>query len=389
MRYALRGGRIFDGDRILTDYAVVIDGEWIDALMPTPELPAGIRSYDLNGGLLAPGFIDTQVNGGAGVLFNDNPSVDTIAAIGRAHRRYGTTGFLPTLISDRREVMVKAVAAAHEAFGVVAGVLGMHLEGPYLSQARKGIHPGSMVREPEADAFRLLTGLGAEGARTLVTLAPEVAPPGFIRQLCEAGVIVAAGHTEATYEQINAALAEGVRGFTHLFNAMSPLTSRAPGAVGAALDHSDSWCGLIVDAHHVHPATLRVAIRAKANGKMMLVTDAVQTVGAPGREFELLGQRIIREGGKVSAPDGTLAGSDLDMLGAVRNSVELLGLGLGESLRMASRYPADFLKLGGRYGSIGEGYKASLVLLDTDIWQVRQTWIDGQLDSALPHLSCC
>lgn len=385
MHYALSGGRIFDGDRIVDDHAVVIRESRIEALLPACELPATLPVFNLGGDLLAPGFIDTQVNGGGGVLFNDQPDIDAIDAIGRAHRRYGTTGFLPTLISDRREVMEQAIGATREALGRVPGVLGIHLEGPYLNLARKGIHPGPMVREPEADALSLLTSLDAKGC-TLVTLAPEIAPSGFIRQLCEAGVIVSAGHTAATYEQVIAALDEGVRGFTHLFNAMSPLTSRAPGTVGAALDHAGSWCGLIVDAHHVHPAALRVAIRAKTRGKMMLVTDAVQTVGASGREFELLGQRIIREEGKVSSPEGTLAGSDLDMASAVRNSVELLGLSVEESLRMASRYPAEFLGLGERYGCIRSGFVASMVLLDGDL-KARQTWVDGQPDPSMPALA--
>ncbi|GGO76838.1 N-acetylglucosamine-6-phosphate deacetylase [Marinobacterium nitratireducens] len=382
MRYALTRGRVFDGERMLEDHAVLIDGGSIESLLPQQAVPAALPAYDLGGGLLVPGFIDTQVNGGAGVLFNDRPDVEGIAAIGRAHRRFGTTGFMPTLISDRRAVMERAIRAAREALESVPGALGIHLEGPYLNRARSGIHPEAVLREPESDALDLLTGLGRDGV-TLVTLAPEVTPPGFIRRLHEAGVLVAAGHTAATFDEIGAALEEGLRGFTHLFNAMSPLTSRAPGAVGAALDDNDSWCGLIVDGHHVHPATLRVAIRAKAPGKMMMVTDAVQTVGARGHEFELLGQRIVREGGKVSSPEGVLAGSDLDMASAVRNSIELLGLPLEESLRMASRYPAEFLGLGTRLGRVRAGYDASLVLLDEGL-NVRQTWIDGRPDPAMP-----
>jgi N-acetylglucosamine-6-phosphate deacetylase len=255
----------------------------------------------------------------------------------------------------------------------------VHLEGPFLNLQRKGIHPAQMIRPPEADARVFLSGLKGEGV-TLVTLAPEQVSPGFIRQLVEAGIIVAAGHTQASYAQMVQALAQGVSGFTHLFNAMSPLTSREPGVVGAALDDADSWCGLIVDNHHVHAATLRVALRAKAAGKMMLVTDAVQTVGVDGGEFTLLGQAIVRENGRVSSPEGTLAGSDLDMASAVRNCNALLGLSLQESLRMASLYPAQFLRLGHRYGRIRAGYQASLVLLDDQL-QVQQTWIDGMADN--------
>ncbi len=376
MQFALINGRIFDGEQILEDRALWVRDGRIEAVVAASGLPAGIERVDLGGNLLAPGFIDTQVNGGGGVLFNDRPDIGGIRAIGRAHRHFGTTGFLPTLISDRREIMEAALAATRTALSGVPGVLGIHLEGPFLNLQRKGIHPAAMIRSPEDDALVLLSSLKSEGV-TLVTLAPEQVSPAFIRHLTAAGIIVAAGHTQATYAQMCQAIHNGVRGFTHLFNAMSPLTSREPGVVGAALDDADSWCGLIVDNHHVHAATLRVAIRAKAAGKMMLVTDAVQTVGVQGREFELLGQVIVRENGRVSSEQGTLAGSDLDMASAVRNAVELLGLSLEESLRMASLYPAQFLRLDDRYGRIAAGYQASLVLLDARL-QVRQTWIDGQ-----------
>lgn len=380
MQFALINGRIFDGEQIHEDRALWVRDGRIEALTTCAQLPADIPVQDLAGQLLAPGFIDTQVNGGGGVLFNDSPDVEGIRAIGRAHRRFGTTGFLATLISDRREVMQAALGATRAALSCVPGVLGIHLEGPFLNLQRKGIHPAPMIRSPEEDALALLGGLESEGV-TLVTLAPEQVSPGFIRHLTEAGIIVAAGHTQASYAQMREALAQGVSGFTHLFNAMSPLTSREPGVVGAALDDANSWCGLIVDNHHVHAATLRIALRAKAPGKMMLVTDAVQTVGVEGREFALLGQPIVRENGRVCSPQGTLAGSDLDMASAVRNCVELLGLPLEESLRMASLYPAEFLRLGDRYGRIRAGYQANLVLLDGQL-QAQRTWIDGVSEPA-------
>jgi N-acetylglucosamine-6-phosphate deacetylase len=387
MQYALINGRIFDGEQILEGRALWVRDGRIQALTSPEQLPSGISTVDLGGQLLAPGFIDTQVNGGGAVLFNDSPDVAGIRAIGRAHRRFGTTGFLPTLISDRREVMTAALGATREALVSVPGVLGIHLEGPFLNLQRKGIHPASMIRSPEDDALALLGSLKSDGV-TLVTLAPEQVSPGFIRQLVESGIVVAAGHTQSSYAQMTDALSLGVRGFTHLFNAMSPLTSREPGVVGAALEDANSWCGIIVDNHHVHAATLRIALRAKSAGKMMLVTDAVQTVGVDGREFELLGQAIVRENGRVCSPEGTLAGSDLDMATAVRNSVNLLGLSLEESLRMASLYPAEFLRLGDRYGRIREGYRASLVLLDEQL-QVQQTWIDGLAASVLLRPNGC
>jgi N-acetylglucosamine-6-phosphate deacetylase len=374
MALALTGARLFDGERMRDGHAVVIDGDRIAAVVPEAGLDAALPRRRI-AGLLAPGFVDVQVNGGGGVLFNDQPDVAGIRAIGAAHRRFGTTGFMPTLITDRPDRMAAAIAAVGDALAAgVPGVLGIHLEGPFLSPARKGVHDAGLMRHIDAADIAVMTSL--QGGRTLVTLAPEIVPPEIIARLIEAGVIVSAGHTAASHETVVAALHHGVTGFTHLFNAMPPLTNREPGPVGAALDDRDSWCGLIVDLHHVDAPTLRIAIAAKGWDRMMLVTDAMPTVGTELAEFTLLGQRVIRAGGRLTTADGTLAGSDLDMASAVRNSVSALGLTLEQALAMASRVPATFLRLGGELGRIAPGYRASLVLLD-DRLEVAETWIDG------------
>jgi len=382
MRYVLTQCRVFTGTQIIEECAVAVNDGQIVSVGPLAEIDSSLPRIMLKNQLLVPGFIDTQVNGGANVLFNEAPSIKSVRAIGEAHRQFGTTGFLPTLISDTRVKMEAALEAAQQALAEkVPGVLGVHLEGPFLNQERKGVHPEEMIRLPEEGAVELLASLGSAG-KTLVTLAPERMPPGFIRQLVDSGVIVAAGHSAASYDQTRSALDEGLSGFTHLFNAMSPLTSREPGVVGAALEDDSSWCGIIVDNHHVHPAALRVAIKAKPCGRMMLVTDAVHSVGSDQSLFELLGQKIICEQGRVSTVEGTLAGSDLDMASAVRNCVEIVGLSLEESLRMASLYPAEFLGLGDRYGRIEPGYQASMVLLN-DKLEALETWIDGESDGRL------
>jgi N-acetylglucosamine-6-phosphate deacetylase len=316
------------------------------------------------------------VNGGGGVLFNDAPTVDAIAAIGAAHRRFGTTGFLPTLISDDLATVEQAIAAVDEAIaGGTPGVLGIHIEGPFLNAIRRGIHDASKFRVLDDAALRLLTSL--KRGRTLVTLAPEMTTPDMVRRLTEAGVIVAAGHTNADYAAVRSALDAGLRGFTHLFNAMSPLANREPGAVGAAIEDQSSWCGLIVDGRHVHPATLRIALRAKRRDRFMLVTDAMPSVGMSDKAFEIQGRAIHVVDGVCVDANGTLAGSDLDMAGAVRNAVNLLGLELAEAVAMASSHPATFMGLESDYGAIVPGRKASLVLADADL-KVRRTWIDGR-----------
>jgi N-acetylglucosamine-6-phosphate deacetylase len=352
---------------------VVIEGDTIVAVLPEWEVPPADRQPVE--GLLAPGFIDLQVNGGGGVLFNDAPTVDGIAAIGAAHRRYGTTGFLPTLISDTREQMAAAMEAATEALRAgTPGVLGVHIEGPFFNPARRGAHAAGMIRTIEdSDLATLAT---PTGGRTLVTLAPEMVDPAQIRQLAHAGIVVAAGHTEADVATIATARRAGLSGFTHLFNAMPPFAGRAPGPVGAALADADAWASLIVDLHHVSATSLCVALAAKGWRRCVLITDAMATPDAVGDGFVLTGQAVSLKDGCLVTAEGKLAGSLLDMATAVRNTVNVLGLPLEAALQMASRIPAEVIGLGDRLGRIAPGHRADLVLLDDAIHATR-TWIGG------------
>ena len=378
MTTALVNGRVLGDAGFLDAKAVLLEGARIAGVVDDADARVrDARRVDLDGGWLLPGFIDAQVNGGGGVLLNNAPTVDGIATIARAHRHYGTTGLLPTLISDEVDTMRAAIAAVREAIAQgVPGVLGIHLEGPYLAPARKGTHDAAVFRVPDADEVALATSL--RNGVTLLTLAPERVPLDTIRSFVARGAIVSAGHTAASYEQARAALDAGVRGFTHLFNAMTPMTGREPGVVGAALDDPNAWCGIIVDGVHVHPASLRVALAARPRGKLFLVTDAMPMVGADSPSFELYGQTITAVDGVVRNADGALAGSALDMATAVRNCVALLGLPLDEAARMASTYPAQFLGIADARGRIAPGLAADLVLLDATL-QVRATWIGGDM----------
>jgi N-acetylglucosamine-6-phosphate deacetylase len=372
MTTVFRHGRVLIDGALRDDVAIVVDGAAITAVVADDARPAG-EDIDLAGGILAPGYIDTQVNGGGNVLFNDDPTVETIARIGAAHRRFGTTGFLPTLISDDLPVIARAIAAVDAAIEQgVPGVLGIHIEGPFLNVTRRGIHLASKIQTLDAAAVDLLTSL--RNGVTLITLAPEKTSPDMIRALVARGAIVAAGHTDATYAEANAAIAAGLTGATHLFNAMSPLGNREPGMVGAVLDSEAVTAGIIVDGAHVSPATLRIAIRAKSPERLMLVTDAMPTVGGAD-DFMLQGKHIRVVDGVCLDDEGTLAGSDLDMAGAVANSVRLLGLPVATALAMASAVPARFLGLSG-YGAIRAGAPASLVWLNDDL-TMRDVWIDG------------
>jgi N-acetylglucosamine-6-phosphate deacetylase len=373
MATALVNGRVVLADEIRDDLCVLIEGDRIVAICEEPSGDAD--RVDLRGQLLLSGFIDTQVNGGGGRLFNDDPSVETIAVMAAAHRRFGTTGLLPTLISDDPSVIERAIAAVDEAIDrAVPGVLGIHIEGPFLSRARRGIHLASKL-QPFDDRFVEMLCSGRNG-RTLVTVAPECIAPEQIARLVEAGVIVSAGHSDANYETVRAALDAGMTGFTHLFNAMSQLTNRAPGMVGAALEDPNTYAGIILDGHHIHPAAFRVGLNAKGVDHLMLVTDAMPTVGVPTDEFMLQGRAIRREGDRLVSEEGVLAGSTLTMVAAVANAVEQGRLSLPQAARMASSTPAHFLGLAGETGAIAPGLRADLVAM-TDDFTVTGTWIGG------------
>jgi len=379
MDLALVNGRVMTERGLVEGVAVRLHGERIAALGPRAEVAANAEIRDLQGALLLPGFIDTQVNGGDGLLFNDAPTMATIARIGAAHRRFGTTGFLPTLISDELATVRAAVDATRAAIAARApGVLGIHIEGPYLSARRRGIHEASKLRRTDASSAELLSSLGV--GRTLVTLAPEATSLETIQRLVQAGVVVSAGHTDAGYALVRAALSRGLTGFTHLFNAMSPLTSRAPGVVGAALEDQQAWCGIIVDGVHVDPVVLKLALRLRPHERFMLVTDAMPCVGADQTVFQLQGKTISVRDGACFDEAGTLAGSALDMASAVRNAVTMLGVDLVDASRMASRNPAEFLGLDHELGRIARGCFADLVLLNDDL-EVLDTWIRGRAAS--------
>ena len=376
MTAAIINARIFDGESLLRDHAVLLSQGKIAELLPEQQLPQGMDMItDLNGDYLLPGFIDLQVNGGGGLLFNAEPEVDTIRAIGEAHRQYGTTGFLPTLITDDFDVMRKAILAVSDAIEQdVPGVLGIHLEGPFLNAQRKGTHDPHKFRVMDETGFQMINSL--KQGKTLITLAPELTTAAMISRISRAGIIVCAGHTAANYEQTQQALNAGLHGFTHLYNAMSPMNSREPGVVGAALADERSWFGIIADGIHVHPAALKVAVKAKQRGGALLVTDAMPTVGAEDKVFELNGEIIRAKNGSLYNAQGSLAGSDLDMITAVRNAAEYAQLDWLEAVRMASLYPAQALGLDHQLGYIKPGYQANFVAVNGQ-YQVTQTWING------------
>lgn len=376
MAFALTGARVFDGKIFHDGMAVVVDGRYITHIVKAAELSSAIPQLRLSAGVLAPGFIDVQVNGGGGGLLNDNPSVETVRRIADAHRKFGTVGLLPTVITDAPQITSAAISAVREARGAgMANILGIHVEGPFLDATRKGAHDAQFIRRLTATDIKQLAE--ADCGKLMLTIAPNCVTARDVNELTNAGILVSLGHSDATYVEVCAALDAGATSFTHLFNAMSQLAGREPGMVGAALTDSNSYLGVIADGHHVHDVSLRLAFASTSLDRFMLVSDAMTSAAGGPANFELQGRRVSRIGNRLTLADGTLAGSDITMVAAVRYCVERLNVNLADALRMASANPARFLGLHEELGLIAPGALASLVHLD-DTLNVTQTWIEGQ-----------
>jgi N-acetylglucosamine-6-phosphate deacetylase len=377
-RIAYTGARIFDGRDWWDRSALVVNGDRIESIIAA-DSPTDAQRVALGGGILTPGFIDLQVNGGGGALLNLDPSVATIETICAAFAQFGTTACMPTLITDTREKNAAAVAAGAEAAAKgVRGFLGLHLEGPHLSVARKGAHDPALIRPmDEADLTALLEAR-KRLPNLLTTVAAETVTPNQITRLVEGGLVVSIGHSNASYETVKLAAEAGATMVTHLFNAQSQLGNRAPGVVGAALDLGSLWAGLIADGIHVDAAAIGVALRAKRGpGRIFLVTDAMSPVGTDMTSFTLTGSTVYRKDGALRLADGTLAGADLTMIDAVAFVHKTIGVPLDEALRMASRYPAEALGIATERGSFAHGMRADFVHLSDDL-RMRRTVIGGE-----------
>ena len=381
MRNALTayvGAEIFSGHSRYRHSVLLVKGGRVAGIVPESEVPSGCDTVELDGGLITAGFVDLQVNGGGGKMLNNAPSVDTIRTICDAHLQFGTTSLLPTLITDTKEQTDAAISATKLAISNgIKGVIGMHLEGPHLSIARKGAHDPALIRTMQAEDCRQLCALANDLPSLLLTVAPESVTQTQITELSNSGAIVSLGHTDTDYQTACEVAVSGATCVTHLFNAMSQLGNREPGVVGATLDTKKLFAGLIADGIHVNPATIRVAIRAKQGaGRLFLVTDAMAPLGTDMKEFTLDGRRILRRDGRLTLSDGTLAGADLDMISAVRFMVNEINLDIDEALRMASLYPAQLLKREGEIGSLVTGARADIAHLNEQL-QILNVWRDN------------
>ncbi|RHW77536.1 N-acetylglucosamine-6-phosphate deacetylase [Colwellia sp. RSH04] len=365
--------QLFDGEQLHTDQVLTIDNGKII------KIDQDISNVDVvSTELVAPGYIDLQVNGGGGVLFNDSPTVEKLNTMMLAHAKYGTTAMLPTLITDEVSVMAQAAEVISKAIAnKVSGIVGVHFEGPHLSVAKKGTHCAEYIRPISEAEWQVLSR--KDIGQIVVTLAPETVSVAEIEKMVSLGILVCLGHTNADYETTEKAITAGATGFTHLFNAMSPLQGREPGVVGSALLNDKTSCGLIVDGHHVDYASCQLAIKTKPQGQVFLVTDAMPPVGTDQTEFALYDRTVYLENGKLTSTTGELAGSSLDMASAVKNAHQKLGLSLEESIRMGSVYPAQYLYQNTEMprGKLCVGMQADMVILNTDL-TVKETWISGE-----------
>jgi N-acetylglucosamine-6-phosphate deacetylase len=353
-QFAISADRIFDGYRWHNDAVILIDRGVVQCIAPRDQNASGWPAEVMPPGtMLAPGFIDLQVNGGGGILLNDEPTPEAMRAIARAHRRYGTTSCLPTLISDTRAKAIAAIAAARSLAGT-GGILGLHLEGPFISPSRPGIHRGDYILAATTDDLDWLGELSEVGS-SMVTLAPECVPAGFVKTLATSGIRVSVGHSEAVPDTLIRAIDEGLSGVTHLFNAMPAMSAREPGIIGVALTDERLTAGIILDGIHVDPLVVRAAFSAKDRGNIVLVSDAMPTVGTEQDHFELMGRQIQLRCGRLVSENGTLAGAHLDLASAVKNAVTLVGISLDDALRAASLVPARFLGIEHHRGTLRAG----------------------------------
>ncbi|MBK4724789.1 N-acetylglucosamine-6-phosphate deacetylase [Pantoea agglomerans] len=375
--YALTQGRIYTGHKILDRHAVVVANGLIDRICPLEDLPAGIETRQVGGAIIAPGFIDLQLNGCGGVQFNDDISaisVETLQIMQKANEKSGCTSFLPTLITSTDELMKRAVEVMRAWLAQNSNqALGLHLEGPWLNPLKKGTHNPDLIRAPDNALVDFLCANADVISK--ITLAPEKVDAAVIRQLRDAGIIISAGHSHGTYDEALAGIDAGVSFATHLYNAMPTTSGREPGLIGALFDSPDVWCGIIADGLHVHYANIRNAKRIKGD-KLILVTDATAPAGASIDRFIFAGKTIYYRNGLCVDENGTLSGSALTMIEAVANSVEHVGISLDEALRMATLYPARAMGVDTHLGSIEAGKVANLTVFTRD-YKITRTIVNG------------
>ena len=375
MKQALLGSQIFCGERFYDDHALLVDGKSIVDIVDKNNTPDNFNKIELNQGILAPGFIDLQVNGGGGVLFNNSPNQESLNTIIKAHQFFGTTSVMPTVISDSLEVLEQCIKTVTEEIKNNSSLLGIHIEGPFFNTKYRGVHQKQYISTINSDYLNLFESL--KGFPVMLTLAPECISSQQLKHLTSLGIKTLAGHSDATYDELDDAIKNGLDGFTHLFNAMSQISAREPGVVGSALHFENTFASIIVDLHHVHPSLIQLAYQLKPTGKLFFISDSMATINHGKPSFELYDEVVNESDGRLVNSEGKLAGSSITQIDAVKNAYQKCNIPLNQALAMASRYPAEYLGIENHLGSLKPGYRADLVHFDSN-FKVHNAWVSGK-----------
>jgi N-acetylglucosamine-6-phosphate deacetylase len=375
MKQALLGSQIFCGERFYNHHALLIDGKSIIEIVDEKNIPNAFNKIELNQGILAPGFIDLQVNGGGGILFNNRPTKESLNTIINAHQFFGTTSIMPTVISDSVKVLTKCTRAVTQEIKKNSALLGIHMEGPIFSLKYRGVHQKKYISKLSSEYLELFSNL--KEYPVILTLAPECISLKDLNHLASLGIKIMAGHTDASYDELEQAAKNNLNGFTHLFNAMSQMSAREPGAVGAALDFDNLYASIIVDLHHVHRSLIELAYQKKPIGKLFFISDSMATINHGEPTFELYDEIVSEQNGRITNAEGKLAGSSITQIDAVKNACQQCNIQLDHALAMASRYPAEFLGVEHYLGSLKPGYRADLVHFNSN-FEVNNVWASGE-----------
>ena len=375
MKQALIGAQLFSGKEFFDNRALLIDGENIIDVINEHDIPNNFEIQKLNGGILSPGFIDLQVNGGGGKLFNNSPDKESLNAIIEAHQHFGTTSIMPTVISDSLNVLKRCATTISEEIESNKSLLGVHIEGPFFNVKYRGVHQKQYINTINSDYLNLFESL--QDFPVMLTLAPECISTKQLKHLKSLGFKILAGHTDASYDQLEEAIKYGLDGFTHLFNAMGQISAREPGVVGSALTFDNTTASIIVDLHHVHPSLIQMAYKQKPQGKLFFVSDSMAPIHHGEPSFELYDEVVSESNGRIINSEGKLAGSSITQIDAIKNAYQSCNIPLNEALAMASRYPAEYLGVANYLGSLESGYRADLTHFSLD-FQVQNVWVAGK-----------
>ena len=382
MKQALIGAQLFSGKEFFDNRALLIDGENIIDIINEHDIPKNFEIQKLNGGILSPGFIDLQVNGGGGKLFNNSPDKQSLNTIIEAHQHFGTTSIMPTVISDSLNVLKRCTTTISEVIENNKSLLGVHIEGPFFNVKYRGVHQKQYINTINSDYLNLFENL--KDFPVMLTLAPECISTKQLKHLKSLGFKILAGHTDASYDQLEEAIKYGLDGFTHLFNAMGQISAREPGVVGSALAFDNAAASIIVDLHHVHPSLIQMAYKQKPQGKLFFVSDSMATIHHGEPSFELYDEVVSESNGRIINSEGKLAGSSITQIDAIKNAYQSCNIPLNDAIAMVTRYPAEYLGVANYLGSLKSGYRADLTHFSLD-FQVQNVWVAGkQLRQGIP-----